>query len=228
MARGTIGWPEYPNPTPSTLDFTTTKQPGYWFQPRWKEVWFPDAFVGTMAQLLCALEDRPSPRSAAQDNLQDDGPGRCLLPLGQGASGGGIARGAASEEVASDTNPSRERGAKTKRPISSLARRVSLDKPEHPPRLGTAPHVLRPSRTAAAEAIALADGAVADAGLSDRAPAGRADLDAGPPGAVATGRLRSGCPAQASCAGRRPGRGRKIDDQAVQTVVPVGGAYLDG
>ncbi len=70
MARGTIGWPEYPNPTPSTLDFTTNQHPGYWFQPRWKEVWFPDAFVGTMAQLLCALEEEAEPEIGGQDNLK--------------------------------------------------------------------------------------------------------------------------------------------------------------
>ncbi|MFT5523142.1 MAG: putative dehydrogenase [Pirellulaceae bacterium] len=69
MARGTIGWPEYPNPTPSTIDFTTTQQPGYWFQPRWKEVWFPDAFVGTMAQLLVALEEGTEPEIGGTDNL---------------------------------------------------------------------------------------------------------------------------------------------------------------
>ena len=70
LARGTIGWPDYPNPTPSTLDFTTTHRPGYWFSPRWKEVWFPDAFAGTMAQLLCALEDRTEPEISGQDNLK--------------------------------------------------------------------------------------------------------------------------------------------------------------
>ena len=70
LARGTIGWPDYPHPTPSTLDFTTTRQPGYWFQPRWREVWFPDAFVGTMAQLLCALEDGAEPEIGGRDNLK--------------------------------------------------------------------------------------------------------------------------------------------------------------
>jgi len=69
MARGTIGWPDYPHPTPSTLDFTTNHRPGYWFQPRWEEVWFPDAFVGTMAQLLCALEDGMEPEIGGRDNL---------------------------------------------------------------------------------------------------------------------------------------------------------------
>lgn len=70
MARGTIGWPSYPAPVASTLDFTTTQQPGYWFSPRWKEVWFPDAFAGTMAQLLCALEEGTEPEIGGADNLQ--------------------------------------------------------------------------------------------------------------------------------------------------------------
>jgi predicted dehydrogenase len=70
MARGTIGWPEYPHPTPSTLDFTTKHQPGYWLQPRWPEVWFPDAFLGTMAQLLCALEEGSEPEIGGTDNLK--------------------------------------------------------------------------------------------------------------------------------------------------------------
>ncbi len=70
IARGTIGWPSYPARTPSTLDFTTKQQPGYWFQPRWKEVWFPDAFAGTMAQLLCAIEDDAEPEIGGRDNLQ--------------------------------------------------------------------------------------------------------------------------------------------------------------
>jgi predicted dehydrogenase len=70
LARGTIGWPSYPARTPSTLDFTTKQQPGYWFQPRWPEVWFPDAFVGTMAQLLCALEDGTEPEISGRDNVE--------------------------------------------------------------------------------------------------------------------------------------------------------------
>jgi len=70
LARGTIGWPSYPARTPSTLDFTTKQQAGYWFQPRWQEVWFPDAFVGTMAQLLCAIEDGADPEISGRDNLE--------------------------------------------------------------------------------------------------------------------------------------------------------------
>ena len=70
LARGTIGWPGYPARVPSTLDFTSKQRPGYWFQPRWSEVWFPDAFVGTMAQLLCALEEGNEPEISGADNLQ--------------------------------------------------------------------------------------------------------------------------------------------------------------
>jgi predicted dehydrogenase len=70
IARGTIGWPSYPARTPSTLDFTTKRQPGYWLSPRWKEVWFPDAFVGTMAQLLCAVEDGAEPEISGRDNVE--------------------------------------------------------------------------------------------------------------------------------------------------------------
>jgi predicted dehydrogenase len=69
LARGTIGWPDYPRPTPSTLDYSTTRDAGGWHQPRWTEVWFPDAFVGTMAQLLCALEDQTEPEISGRDNL---------------------------------------------------------------------------------------------------------------------------------------------------------------
>ena len=86
LARGTIGWPSYPAPTPSTLDFTSKRQPGYWLQPRWREVWFPDAFVGTMAQLLCALEDN----GAGDQRVGQPGNGGAVrggLRSGEGAPG---------------------------------------------------------------------------------------------------------------------------------------------
>jgi predicted dehydrogenase len=70
MARGTIGWPGYPARVPSTIDYTTKLRPNEWVQPRWPEVWFPDAFVGTMAQLLCAVEDGTQPEISGADNLE--------------------------------------------------------------------------------------------------------------------------------------------------------------
>jgi predicted dehydrogenase len=70
LARGSIGWPRYPERAPSTLDYATRARPGAWESPRWNEVWFPDAFVGTMAQLLCALEDGAEPEIGGRDNLE--------------------------------------------------------------------------------------------------------------------------------------------------------------
>lgn len=69
LAKGTIGWPGYPDRTPSTLDYTTTKDGGTWHRPRWNDVWFPDAFVGPMAQLLTALENRTEPEMSGRENL---------------------------------------------------------------------------------------------------------------------------------------------------------------
>jgi predicted dehydrogenase len=70
LARGTVGWPDYPARAPSTLDFATRRRPGEWVRPHWPEVWFPDAFAGTMAQLLCALEDGTEPEVSGRDNLE--------------------------------------------------------------------------------------------------------------------------------------------------------------
>lgn len=69
MARGTIGWPGYPARTPSTLEYTTIDSNGQWQQPRWQEAWFPDAFIGPMADLLHSLESAASPLCNGEDNL---------------------------------------------------------------------------------------------------------------------------------------------------------------
>ncbi len=69
-ARGTIGWPSYPERQPSTLDFTTIATGEQWISPRWDSVWFPDAFLGPMAELLCALEANVSPSISGHDNLK--------------------------------------------------------------------------------------------------------------------------------------------------------------
>ena len=70
LAWGTIGWPDYPAGSPSTINFTTTQQPGYWFQPRWNKVWFPDAFEGTMGQLMLAIQQNTEPEISGRDNLR--------------------------------------------------------------------------------------------------------------------------------------------------------------
>ncbi len=71
MAQGHIGWPKFgDSDSQSTLDFTTKREPGMWFRPRWKEVWFPDAFAGPMAQLMGAIQNHKKPELDAQDNLK--------------------------------------------------------------------------------------------------------------------------------------------------------------
>ncbi len=69
VAEGTLGWPEYPNRSPSTLTFTTSSQPGIWITPRWSEVWFPDAFQGPMADLMNAIARGRQPECSGADNL---------------------------------------------------------------------------------------------------------------------------------------------------------------
>jgi predicted dehydrogenase len=69
LMQGTIGWPKYPAREPSTLEFSTRQQPDCWIRPRWDEVWFPDAFIGTMAQLLVAIENDREPEISGRDNL---------------------------------------------------------------------------------------------------------------------------------------------------------------
>ena len=67
MALGEIGWPAWPERRPSTLDYTTTA--GGWQRPRWPEAWFPDAFVGPMAELLRDLEGTAPAKATGDDNL---------------------------------------------------------------------------------------------------------------------------------------------------------------
>lgn len=69
MAQGTIGWPNYPARCPSTLRFTSKRYPHTWIEPKWDTVWFPDAFEGTMAGLLRAIEADAEPEISARDNV---------------------------------------------------------------------------------------------------------------------------------------------------------------
>jgi predicted dehydrogenase len=70
VAKGTIGWPDYPEGSPSTIDWTTRGDGGEWHRPRWQERWFPDAFAGTMEQLLRAVRDGTEPEISGRDNLK--------------------------------------------------------------------------------------------------------------------------------------------------------------
>ena len=70
LALGTIGWPGWPERVPSTIDYSTVDDQGAWHRPRWPEAWFPDAFAGTMAGLLRALESGTEPDISGRDNLK--------------------------------------------------------------------------------------------------------------------------------------------------------------
>ncbi|MDO8540753.1 MAG: Gfo/Idh/MocA family oxidoreductase [Opitutaceae bacterium] len=68
LAIGDIGWCKNPYTTPSTIRYAA-KGDATFHQPVWTESWFPDAFAGTMGQLLIALETGHPPAIAGRDNL---------------------------------------------------------------------------------------------------------------------------------------------------------------
>jgi predicted dehydrogenase len=70
LALGTIGWPGWPERVPSTIDYSRSSDAGTWHRPRWPEAWFPDAFSGTMAGLLRAIERGVEPDISGRDNLR--------------------------------------------------------------------------------------------------------------------------------------------------------------
>lgn len=68
LAEGQIFW-YAEEPTPSTIKFTSKQYPNQWIVPKLNRIWFPDAFRGTMAQLLCAVEQNALPEINGEDNL---------------------------------------------------------------------------------------------------------------------------------------------------------------
>ncbi len=69
LAIGNIGWCQDPYTTPSSIKFAQIGDAAF-HQPKWPESWFPDAFIGTMAQLLCAMESGDDPEISGRDNLR--------------------------------------------------------------------------------------------------------------------------------------------------------------
>jgi predicted dehydrogenase len=69
VAMGDIGWCQDPYTTPSKIRYAAIGDTNF-CEPVWSESWFPDAFVGTMAQLLCALEAGREPEIGGADNLK--------------------------------------------------------------------------------------------------------------------------------------------------------------
>jgi predicted dehydrogenase len=69
LAIGELGWCKDPYTSASILRYAA-KGDRQFHEPRWTESWFPDAFAGTMAQLLIALETGSPPAISGRDNLK--------------------------------------------------------------------------------------------------------------------------------------------------------------
>lgn len=70
LADGTIGWPDYPKGSPSTLRYSCRATGGKWVSPTWTTRWFPQAFKGVMEQLQYAVKTGAEPELSAADNLK--------------------------------------------------------------------------------------------------------------------------------------------------------------
>ncbi len=69
IAKGTIGWPDYPDGSPSTIAWTTRSGDGSWERPSWEERWFPQAFKGTMGQLMRAIQEDAEPAISGRTTI---------------------------------------------------------------------------------------------------------------------------------------------------------------
>ncbi len=70
LAQGTIGWPDYPDGSPSTLSYCAKATGGKWITPSWETMWFPHAFKGVMEQLQYAIKQQETPMLSGDDNLK--------------------------------------------------------------------------------------------------------------------------------------------------------------
>ena len=70
LAQGTIGWPDYPKGSPSTLRYCSKATGGTWVSPTWTTMWFPHAFIGVMEQLQYALKTGHRPELDGADNVR--------------------------------------------------------------------------------------------------------------------------------------------------------------
>jgi predicted dehydrogenase len=70
LAQGTIGWPDYPDGSPSTLRWCAAATGGKWEEPKWETRWFPHAFAGVMEQLQYAVKTGTPPALTGPDNVR--------------------------------------------------------------------------------------------------------------------------------------------------------------
>jgi len=67
VVKGKIGWPDQ---MPSTVSFYSNKLGPVWYNPEYKEKWFPHAFMSTMGDLMSAIENDTQPELNGKDNLR--------------------------------------------------------------------------------------------------------------------------------------------------------------
>lgn len=61
----------YPVGREDTLSFTSKRiDPKVWFTPKLEGRWFPHAFMGTMGELMLAIEEDREPSNSVEDNLK--------------------------------------------------------------------------------------------------------------------------------------------------------------
>lgn len=70
IAKGQIGWPDYPDGSPSTISICAPITNMQWETPTWQTQWFPDAFAGVMGQLQDAIASKREPELSGDDNLR--------------------------------------------------------------------------------------------------------------------------------------------------------------
>jgi predicted dehydrogenase len=70
LAQGTIGWPDYPAGSPSTLRYCCRATGNKWVNPTWSTCWFPQAFKGVMEQLQYAVKTGTEPFLSSADNVK--------------------------------------------------------------------------------------------------------------------------------------------------------------
>ena len=71
-AKGTNGaLYNYPNGTNDTLSFFSEDiDKSTWITPSLQGKWFPDAFIGSMGELLSAIEEDREPENSVQDGVE--------------------------------------------------------------------------------------------------------------------------------------------------------------
>ncbi|MDB5328102.1 MAG: oxidoreductase, partial [Phycisphaerales bacterium] len=69
LVEGDIGWCKDPYTSPSSIRYAK-KGDADFSKPTWPGSWFPDAFAGTMGQLLIAIETNAPPAISGRDNLK--------------------------------------------------------------------------------------------------------------------------------------------------------------